>query len=137
MKTFKEWLIKENLDGYGQASTNYDDYSDYDDDESPWSNHDDSSWRKNTFQDSSESDSTTKTNASDYVDGLRIGEKTPVTYRGKSILLTKYANDAFMLGNNRMYTIDRTDMLNNGSLKVNWDQVKSFLPPDTIGQTWT
>ncbi len=125
MKTFKEWLIKENLDGYGQASTNYDDYSDYDDDESPWSNHG-SDGEKRSFRDSSESDSTTKTNAKDYVDGLRIGEKTPVIYRGKSILLTKYADDAFMLGNNRMDIIDITDMLNNGSLKVNWDDADAF-----------
>ena len=119
MKTFKEWLIKENLDGYGQASIDGDDYSDYDDGEY-WSN----------YKAQSDADDKYKTNATEYVHSLRKGTKTPVMYRGKNILLTKYADDSFMLGRRRMDIIDIVDMLNNGSLKINWAKL------DDPSQRW-
>ncbi len=118
MKTFQEWLIKENLDGYGRASTNYDDYSGYDDGEGYGVEH---GYDKE--------DAGSMSNASAYVRGLKKGTKTPVMYRGKSILLTKLSTDStdgddqYMLGRRRMDDIEVSDMLDNGSLKVNWARV--------------
>ena len=107
-------MIKENLDGYGRASTNYDDYSDYDDGGSWYDKH---GYDKDM------------TNASAYVRGLKKGTKIPVMYRGKSILLTKLSTDStdgddqYMLGRRLIDDIEVSDMLDNGSLKVNWARV--------------